>query len=43
MSASKDKDRGTWIAYIRYKDWKGENQGALRPNVKHWNMSVSFW
>ena len=26
MSASKDKDRGTWIAYIRYKDWKGENQ-----------------
>lgn len=26
MSASKDKDRETWIAYIRYKDWKGENQ-----------------
>lgn len=26
MSASKDKERGTWIAYIRYKDWKGENQ-----------------
>lgn len=26
MSASKDKDRGTWIVYIRYKDWRGENQ-----------------
>lgn len=26
MSASKDKDRGTWIVYIRYKDWKGESQ-----------------
>ena len=26
MSASKDKERGTWIVYIRYKDWKGENQ-----------------
>ncbi len=26
MSASKDKDRGTWIVYIRYKDWKGDNQ-----------------
>ena len=26
MSASKDKDRGTWIVYIRYKDWKGERQ-----------------
>ena len=26
MSASKDKERGTWIVYIRYKDWKGEDQ-----------------
>ncbi len=47
MSASKDKDHGTWIAYIRYKDWMGKNQvhkkrGVLR-NVKPWNMSVSFW
>lgn len=23
MSASKDKKRGTWMVYIRYKDWQG--------------------
>lgn len=26
MSVSKDKKRGTWTVYIRYKDWKGEKQ-----------------
>ena len=26
MSVSKDKKRGTWMVYIRYKDWKGEKQ-----------------
>lgn len=26
MSVTKDKKRGTWMVYIRYKDWKGEKQ-----------------
>ena len=26
MSAIKDRERGTWIVYIRYKDWKGETR-----------------
>lgn len=26
MSASKDKKRGTWKIYIRYKDWQGVNK-----------------
>lgn len=26
MSASKDKKRGTWTDYIRYKDWEGKPQ-----------------
>lgn len=26
MSASKDKKRGTWKVYIRYKDWQGVNR-----------------
>ena len=24
MSAHKDKKRGTWMTYTRYKNWKGE-------------------
>ena len=34
MSASKDKDRGTWIVYILYKDWKGESQVHKKRAVK---------
>ena len=26
MSANKDKKRGTWMVYIRYKDWQGLSQ-----------------
>ena len=26
MSASSDKERGTWKIYLRYVDWQGVNQ-----------------
>lgn len=26
MSASKDKERGTWKIYLRYVDWQGMKQ-----------------
>lgn len=34
MSASKDKQRGTWTLYTRYENWKGEKQVLYKRGFK---------
>lgn len=34
MSAYKDKEKGTWYASFRYKDWKGQNIQKMKRGFK---------
>lgn len=44
MSASKDKERGTWKIYLRYVDWQGMKQIHTKRGFATKREALeSFW